>query len=166
MLPFRVIQIERHRTVQPGPAKLSLPELCQSKLSLGTRSLPDTLHAKLNRQIAKLERAVTLRKQTAEDSSNRPKIQKRLSSISASSNFFSTQDFANSDSQNTELPMRKKRRFLQSGRPFLPASDKNIGGDVTQRKQMAGEFLPGATTTPSRAPEFHKIAQGFDELHY
>jgi hypothetical protein len=143
MLAFRVIQIEQHRTLQQRPANLSRPELCRSNFSLANRSLPDTLHGKLNR-LAELDRAVAPRKQTAENSSNRQKIQKRLSSISAPGNFFSTQNFANCDSQSTELPMRKKGRFSQSGRPLLP----------------------GATTTPSRAPEFHKIAQGFDELHY
>jgi len=144
MLAFRVIQTEQQRTLQPRPASLSRPELCRSKLSLGNRSLPDTLQGKSNRQIAELDRAVALRKQTAENSSNRQKIQKRLSSISAPSNFFSTQNFASADSQNTELRTRKKGRFLQSGRPLLR----------------------GATTTRSRAPEFHKMAQGFDELHH
>jgi hypothetical protein len=96
------------------------------------------------------------------------------------------QDFATSESQNkdeshnTELPLWKlwnlvwnplwnplwkKTRFLQGDRPLLPGSDQNIENDVTQRKQRAQKFLPGATTAHTRLPKFRKVAQGFDELY-
>jgi hypothetical protein len=86
------------------------------------------------------------------------------------------QDFAGLESQNTELPLWKlwnsrwnplwkTRRFLQSDRPLLPGSDQNVENDVTQRKQRTQNFLPGATTTPSRLPKFRKVAQGSDELY-
>jgi hypothetical protein len=82
-------------------------------------------------------------------------------------------DFAASESQYTELPrwnplwnpLWKTRRFLQSDRPLLPGSDQNVESDVTSRKQRTQKFLPGATTTQSRLPKFHKVAQGSDELY-
>src|SRR5580700_3404511 len=85
MLAFSVIKIDRHRSVHRHSAE-------ESALLQGTRPLASicsfrfsTNSAELSRQTPGIERAVSYRKQTAANCSNRPKIQKPADPFSLSS---------------------------------------------------------------------------------
>ena len=102
----------------------------------------ETAHdfAKLNRQIHELEHAVTCRKQSPANCSNRQKIQFRNTGIS--------------NEKAPDLPALPRRKRSQDP-PFLPGYAQNVKCDVTHSKQSIGKFLPGATTTHSEFTNPH-----------
>jgi len=150
-----VIKIEKFRTLhrsakEPAnpdsflrparhPRSLASQSQRTSFLALSTSQLlseqlsTETAHdfAQLKRQIHEFKHAVTCRKQSPANCSNRQKIQFRNTGIS------------NEKPPNLPAPLRRKR---SQDPPLLPGSAQNVECDVTRSKQSIGKFLPGART--------------------
>jgi hypothetical protein len=146
MLAFDVINLEQYRALQQNAARAHLPEFSGSELPLIARSSSSCKLAKLNRQIPKLERHVTCRKQTTETCSNRQKLQKRLRPISRPAGLSSERDFDTSATRKIGLPPRENEAFLRSAHTV---STRFWSKNRSYRKQTTKPFLSGATTACS-----------------
>src|SRR5579863_2971357 len=102
MLAFDVINLEQHRALQQNAARVYLRPSRGSELPLTARSSSSRKLLKLNRQIPKLERHVTCRKQTTETCSNRQKFQKRSRPFPKSTSSSSPRDLGTSATRKME----------------------------------------------------------------
>ena len=116
------------------------PKMRRASVSRSSNELRGIRFALSNRELNLLERKLSHCKQTNAAASNR-----ELSTIcnpaivSISNPAFSSKNLTS----KSLLTDRQESRFL-------PGSAQNVECDVSSRKQTPKEFLPGATTTPSR----------------
>jgi len=130
MLAFDVINLEQHRALQQNAERVCLRHARGSELPLTARSSSSRKLLKLNRQIPKLERHVTCRKQTTETCSNRQKFQKRSRPFPKSTSSSSPRDL---DTPAT----RKMEPQTTSNRP----ASHLLGGPA---RQLFGGLAPSA----------------------
>jgi hypothetical protein len=138
-----VIQIEQHRALQQNAARARLPEFRRSELSLIVRCSSSCKLLKLNRQIPRLERHLTYRKQTTETCSNRQKIQKRACSIFKLTSPLSSRDLDTSATRKMDLPPRENDAISRSGHT---TSNRKWPTSRCHRKQTIKPCLTEART--------------------
>jgi len=143
MLAFDVTNLEQHRALQQNAARAHLPEFPGSELPLIARSSSGCNLLKLNRQIPKLERHVTCRKETTETCSNRQKIQKRSRPIPNSTSFSSPRNLDTSATRKMEPLAAKNEAILEK---WSPTSNRKWRANRCYRKQTIKPCLTEART--------------------
>jgi hypothetical protein len=143
MLAFDVINLEQHRALQQNAARVYPRHARGSELPLIARSSSSCKLLKSNRQIPKLERHVTCRKETTETCSNRQKIQKRSRPIPSSTSFSSPRNLDTSATRKMEPLAAKNEAILEK---WSPTSNRKWRANRCYRKQTIKPCLTEART--------------------